>query len=73
MVQGFQPGNKCAGDGSKSQSKGEGKKEDVHSIDSIEQHHGIDHTKSLQVFEGLRFDELFNSSLQSGVLGSSFL
>jgi hypothetical protein len=29
--QGFQAGNKCAGDGSKSQKKGEGKKEDVHS------------------------------------------
>jgi hypothetical protein len=29
--QGFQAGNKCAGDGSKSKGKGEGKKEDVHS------------------------------------------
>lgn len=29
--QGFQAGNKCAGDGSKSQKKGEGKKKDVHS------------------------------------------
>jgi HK97 family phage portal protein len=29
--QGFQAGNKCAGDGSKSKGKSEGKKEDVHS------------------------------------------
>ncbi len=29
--QGFQPGNKCAGDGSKSKAKAEGKKKDVHS------------------------------------------
>ena len=29
--QGFQPGNTCAGDGSKSKSKAEGKKKDVHS------------------------------------------
>ena len=28
---GFQPGNKCAGDGSKSKAKAEGKKKDVHS------------------------------------------
>ena len=29
--QGFQPGNKCAGDGEKSKGKAEGKKKDVHS------------------------------------------
>ena len=29
--QGFQPGNKCAGDGSKGKAKAEGKKKDAHS------------------------------------------
>lgn len=66
--QGFQAGNKCAGDGSKSKGKSEGKKEDVHS-DWIanegqegwfkEGKRGSDQTGLLKWYE---FDEVFNSA-----------
>lgn len=47
--QGFQPGNKCAGDGSKSKGKAEGKKKDVHSDwddgKTVDKHWDYDATK----------------------------
>ena len=72
--QGFQPGNKCAGDGSKSQGKGEGKKEDVHSDWTAnegqegwfkEGKRNSDQTGLLKWYE---FDESFNSSLGTPVV-----
>ena len=59
--QGFQPGNKCAGDGSKSKGKGEGKKEGVHSDWIASAGHEGWWEEGQRMSDWYEYDEKFNS------------